>query len=127
MKEKEPYSQVFKRTDDQLELDLRPDLRNPRGRLGRSGSMDINRNQVFLAGIVLLFLGTEFRMMDSFVLNAKVTKLLAEQTNHPVATAGNTMGALVGWRRPFRTKLCRSPSGWAGSASPSVRSLFSRA
>jgi hypothetical protein len=75
--------------------------------------MDINRNQVFLAGIVLLFLGTEFRMMDSFVLNAKVTRLLAEQTNHPVATAGNTMGALVGLETAAPHKTLPVPE-WLG-------------
>lgn len=40
--------------------------------------MDINRNQFFLIGLVLLLLGLQFRMVDSFVLNESSTKFLAK-------------------------------------------------
>jgi hypothetical protein len=33
------------------------------------GAMEINRNQYFLAGIVLLFVGIQFRLVDSVTLN----------------------------------------------------------
>lgn len=41
--------------------------------------MEINRNQYFLAGIVILLLGIQFRVVDSFVLNEPTTKILARQ------------------------------------------------
>jgi len=75
--------------------------------------MDINRNQIFLTGLVLVLLGFEFREMDSFVLNVKVTKMLAEQTSSPVATAGNTLGSLVGTETAIPPKVIHPPE-WVG-------------
>ncbi len=41
--------------------------------------MDLNRNQFFMGGLVLLFLGIQFRMVDTFTFNEKVTRFLATQ------------------------------------------------
>ena len=41
--------------------------------------MEVNRNQFFLIGIVIVLLGLEFRLVDSFVLNEKTTRFLAER------------------------------------------------
>lgn len=41
--------------------------------------MDINRNQFFLIGFVVLLLGLQFRMVESFVLNEHSTRFLARQ------------------------------------------------
>ncbi len=73
---------------------------------------EINRNHVFVVGMVLLLLGIQFRLVDSFVLTPKVTRLLAEQTHHPVATAGNTLDSLIG-ETPIPAKTIR-PEEWIG-------------
>ena len=57
--------------------------------------MDINRNQWFLAGLVLLLLGLQFHAIHSFVLTPELTKFLADRTGHPIAAADNAMGAVV--------------------------------
>ena len=57
--------------------------------------MEINRNQWFLAGLVLLLLGLQFRMIDSFVLTPELTKFLADRTERPVAAANQTFGTLM--------------------------------
>jgi len=57
--------------------------------------MDITRNQWFMAGLVLLCLGAEFRMIDSVVLTPEFTKFLAERTGHPLAATDNALGSLV--------------------------------
>ena len=41
--------------------------------------MEFNRNQFFMFGFVLLLLGMQFRMVDSFVLNEQSSKVVAEQ------------------------------------------------
>jgi hypothetical protein len=41
--------------------------------------VEFNRNHYFMAGLVLLLLGLQFRMVDSFVLNEKVTSFLNQQ------------------------------------------------
>ncbi|MFO7903740.1 MAG: hypothetical protein ACQESR_09205 [Planctomycetota bacterium] len=43
--------------------------------------MEINRNQWFMIGLVVLALGIQFRMVHSFVLNEKTTEMLAERLN----------------------------------------------
>ncbi|MCR4415257.1 MAG: hypothetical protein NUV77_22775 [Thermoguttaceae bacterium] len=85
--------------------------------------MEINRNQVFIAGVVLVLLGIEFRMIDSFVLNPRVTKLLAEQTKHPVATASSTMESLVGAEPRLPPKTVK-PQEWIGWLLVSVGSVL---
>ena len=75
--------------------------------------MDINRNQVFVVGMVLLFLGIQFRLVDAFVLTPKATKLLAEQTKHPVATASDTVEVLAGLSPSLPAKTLR-PDDWVG-------------
>ena len=42
-------------------------------------NVDINRNQYFMAGLLVLFLGVQFRMIDSYVLTEKATHFLAQR------------------------------------------------
>ena len=39
--------------------------------------MEMNRNQYLMLGIVVLLLGVQFRMIESFVLNAEASKAIA--------------------------------------------------
>jgi hypothetical protein len=41
--------------------------------------LNLNRNQFFLIGLVLLLLGLQFRLVDTFVLNEDSTRFLAKQ------------------------------------------------
>lgn len=86
--------------------------------------MDIhNRNQVFLVGMVLLLVGIQFHYVDSFVLTPKATKLLAEQTNHPVAAASNAMESLTGSQAMLPPKIVQPPE-WLGWFLMSVGSVL---
>ncbi len=51
--------------------------------------MEFNRNHYFMLGSLLLMLGMQFRQVDSFVLNDKVTRFLAERL--PSNKADSTM------------------------------------
>ena len=57
--------------------------------------MDINRHQWFMGGLVLVFLGLQFRSIDSVVLTPEFTKFLAERTGQLVASADPSTGMLV--------------------------------
>jgi hypothetical protein len=76
--------------------------------------MDINRNQWFLAGLVLLMLGIQFRMVDSVVFTPEFTELLSEQSGHTVASVGGP-GTLLDSAKPVIKKTYRPPEwiGWA--------------
>ena len=41
--------------------------------------MELNRNQYFLAGLVIFFLGIQLRMVDGFVLNERATHFLHQR------------------------------------------------
>lgn len=85
--------------------------------------MEINRNQVFVVGLILLLLGGELRMMHAFVLTPKTTKYLAEQTKHPVATASNTVQAVTGVQTSLPSKVIEPPD-WIGWLLLSVGSVL---
>lgn len=57
------------------------------------------RHRYFLLGILLVLLGVQFRMIDSFVLNEKATRVLAKVTQTKVAsesTFGSWMSVVSG-------------------------------
>jgi hypothetical protein len=74
--------------------------------------MEVNRNQWFLMGLVLLLLGLQFRTIDSLVLTPELTKFLADHTGHPVAAAQQTMAAFMR-AEPVAPKTLRPPE-WVG-------------
>lgn len=43
--------------------------------------MELNRNHYFMAGVVLLLLGIQLRLVDSYVLNEQSTRLLTPQAS----------------------------------------------
>jgi hypothetical protein len=50
-------------------------------------AMDLNRNQFFFIGLVVLLLGLQLRFVSSYVLNADATQFLAERTGEAPAAA----------------------------------------
>ncbi len=49
--------------------------------------MEISRNQYFLVGLLVLFVGIQFYMIDTIRLTPHVAQFLAEQTGQPVSGA----------------------------------------
>jgi hypothetical protein len=49
--------------------------------------MDLNRNQFFFIGLVVLLIGLQVRYVSAYVLNPEATKFLAERTGQPAATS----------------------------------------
>lgn len=47
--------------------------------------MDLNRNQFFFIGLVVLLLGLQVRYVSAYVLNPQATKFLAERTGQAAA------------------------------------------
>ncbi len=41
--------------------------------------MDLNRNQYFMAGLVVFLLGLQLRWVDSFVLNERTSQFVAQR------------------------------------------------
>jgi hypothetical protein len=89
--------------------------------------MDISRNQFFFAGLLCLFLGVEFRMVDSFELNPEFTQFLAVRTGHPLASVNATSQTLMQSDKPPAKKVVRPPDwlGWSLISLGSVLVLHS--
>jgi len=75
--------------------------------------MEINRNQYFLAGFLVLLIGLEFRMVESIQLTPELTRFLAERNNHPAVAAVETVDALVGTKLSLPPKTVVPPE-WIG-------------
>jgi len=84
--------------------------------------MELNRNQWLLAGLVLLLLGLQFRMVDSFVLTPELTTFLADHASGPVAAASQTMGVFM-TVEPLAAKTVRPPE-WIGWSLLSIGAVF---
>jgi hypothetical protein len=92
--------------------------------------MDITRNQYFLAGLVLLFLGIELLSVESITLTPEFTLFLAKQTNHPIASlnaATESLAPNAGSVVPPKTLIPPEWTGWSLVSFGSVLILHSLA
>ena len=74
--------------------------------------MEINRNQWMMIGLVVLALGIQFRMVDSFVLNEKTTEIIAKRLNKTDTVAMTFMPGLVS-SAPASQRVIKPPR-WLG-------------
>jgi hypothetical protein len=89
--------------------------------------MDMNRNQFFMLGLLVLFLGIEFRMIDSFVLNEKCSRFLLDRA--AANDSSYRMAQLLPAMGPTPRKVIRPPDwlGWAAISAGAVLVLHSLA
>lgn len=86
--------------------------------------MKINRNRFFLIGILLVLLGAQFRMVDSFVLNENATRTLAKVSRKAAVSKENTLDNMMLQVHPNPTKRVHPPR-WLGLAMIAVGSVVS--
>lgn len=86
--------------------------------------MKINRNRFFLIGILLVLLGAQFRMVDSFVLNENATRTLAKVSRKASVSKENTLDNMMLQVHPNPTKRVHPPR-WLGLAMIAVGSVVS--
>ena len=76
--------------------------------------MEFNRNQWFLAGIVVLLLGLQLRYVETFVLNERTTQFLAQRMKDAEMVASTDVGASMAASAPIAKKAV-TPPRWIGS------------
>jgi hypothetical protein len=95
--------------------------------------MEFNRNQYFLAGLVVFLLGIQLRFVDGFVLNERATQFLAQRmhrfSSQPVASASESATLLASAPLPGTTHRLHPPKwlGWSLVSLGSVLILYSLA
>ena len=91
--------------------------------------MEFNRNQYFMAGLVVFLLGVQLRLVDAFVLNERATQFLAQRMQQikgqQVASAGDAATLLGPSVPPLANIACTAPNGSATPSSPSAASSSS--
>ncbi len=85
--------------------------------------MEFNRNQFFMIGLVLLLLGTQFRLVDTVLLTPDFTQFLAKRTDHPVAAVNASPLVPEDAAAPNVKKTIRPPD-WLGWCLLSVGSVL---
>ena len=78
--------------------------------------MEINRNQYFLAGLVILLLGVQFRMVESYVLNEQASEYLQERyAENEFASRSNPLPLFLAAASPPTRQMLHPPAwlGWA--------------
>jgi hypothetical protein len=77
--------------------------------------MEINRNQWFLFGVILLLLGGQLRTVDSYVLTPEFTELLSEGVGKSVAAANTGSSLLLPLQSsPLPVRRTIVPPEWLG-------------
>jgi hypothetical protein len=84
--------------------------------------MEINRNQWLMIGLVVLALGVQFRWVDSFVLNAKATEIIAKRLHKNDVVATTFMPALNMSAPPSQRVI--KPPRWLGFMMISVGAVL---
>ncbi len=82
--------------------------------------MELNRNQFFMIGLVILLLGIQIRLVDSYVLSEEATQFLAERAGKQQALATSRLLPAAG---PLTQKVV-TPPDWLGWALVSVGSVL---
>ena len=75
--------------------------------------MSLYRNRYFLLGILLVLLGIQFRMVESFVLNERATRTLARMTEGTSLADNSGMSSMISMITPRRMKRVEPPR-WLG-------------
>ena len=85
--------------------------------------MEFNRNQYFILGLVLILLGWQLRVVETYVLNEKTSRFIAERLT-PAAPDAD------GENRPFMPALGPTPhrtirpTAWLGYALISIGAVL---
>ena len=83
--------------------------------------MEVNRNHYFAVGVILLFLGLQFRFLESFTLTPETTKFLAKKFKNEQEPVKNSLVTIMNVTAPpaVMTKQVRPPR-WLGFSFLSV-------
>ncbi|MFN7733825.1 MAG: hypothetical protein ACK5OB_18150 [Pirellula sp.] len=77
--------------------------------------MQLDRNRYFMLGVVLFFMGMQFRLVDSFVLNENSTRALQRIVKQAKVAEGGNPGAANPFMQsvPIPKKSFKPPQ-WLG-------------
>lgn len=84
--------------------------------------MEFNRNQYFMAGLLILLFGLEMRMVDTFVLNEKTTQFLAQRMRDTQVASANDFSTMFAAAGGAKKRV--QPPRWVGWSMISIGSVL---
>lgn len=85
--------------------------------------MDLNRNQFFMIGLILLLFGLQFRLIESYTLNEKASRFLSERSQATAENGDSGMQPFFAAVGPVTKKTIHPPE-WLGWFLISVGSVL---
>lgn len=85
--------------------------------------MDLNRNQFFMIGVLLLLMGLQLRAVNSFVLNEKATQFLAKRLPEKQVDPYQRMQMYMAAQGPSPLRRVEPPK-WIGYSLLSVGAVI---
>jgi hypothetical protein len=85
--------------------------------------MEISRNQYYLIGLVILFVGIQFHAIDTIELTPELTQFLAERSGQPVA-AVSAARSITQPLTPSGVKKTVRPPEWLGWSLMSIGAVL---
>jgi hypothetical protein len=88
--------------------------------------MELNRNQYFLAGLVIVMLGIQLRLVETYVLNERATQFVArrmQQIKGQHVASASELPTLFASSAPVAHESMRPPK-WLGFSLLSVGSVL---
>ena len=85
--------------------------------------MELNRNQFFFLGLVVLLVGMQCRLVSTYVLNPEATKFLAERTGQSPPAAAASIFTMTSGNASGPRKVVQPPE-WLGWCLLSVGSVL---
>lgn len=85
--------------------------------------MDLNRNQFFLIGLLLIATGAQLRAVDTFVLNQKTTEIIAKRLPEKQANPYDRMQMYMAAQGPSPLRRVQPPK-WIGYSLLSVGAVI---
>jgi hypothetical protein len=85
--------------------------------------MEFNRNQFLILGVVVLFLGLEFKKVESFTLNERASRLINERLATSASEGDGSMRPFLASIGPTPRRTVHPPD-WLGYALLSVGAVL---
>lgn len=85
--------------------------------------MEMNRNQYFMLGLIVLMIGLQLRFVQTFVLNERTTQFLARRMQDTQLASAKKMPSLIAASAPIAKKPI-SPPRWLGYSLISIGSVL---
>lgn len=92
--------------------------------MSKGGYMELNRNQFLLIGLVLILLGLQLRLVDTYVLNEQSTRFLAKQAGRTEATSMWAMPVSLATQGELAPRKRVRPPRWIAWALMSAGGVF---